>query len=128
MCSGLSSTSLKAQNLQVLLLLFTENVDKTMRTQMMELFSGEGRVSQVFRSAGVAAVSYDINLARPGYRAMDFLSEGGFAPEPQSEDLLPPGFKVGPDLRLAARAQCLEHPGARLWFVVQYQSRNVFED
>lgn len=63
---------------KVLLLMFTENADTSMRTQMFELFSGEGKVSGVFRRAGVPTVSYDINNC-PGKRSMDFLSEGGFA-------------------------------------------------
>ena len=63
---------------KVLLLMFTENADTSMRTQMFELFSGEGKVSGVFRRAGVPTVSYDINNC-PGERSMDFLSEGGFA-------------------------------------------------
>lgn len=63
---------------KVLLLMFTENADTSMRTQMFELFSGEAKVSGVFRRAGIPTVSYDINNC-PGKRSMDFLSEGGFA-------------------------------------------------
>ena len=61
---------------KVLLLMFTENADTSMRTQMFELFSGEAKVSGVFRRAGIPTVSYDINNC-PGKRSMDFLSEGG---------------------------------------------------
>ena len=53
-----------------------------MQTQFFELFSGEGAVSRVFKSAGVATVSYDVQMDR-GRRTMDFLSEGGFAPKPK---------------------------------------------
>ena len=59
-----------------------------MRTQMLELFAAEGKVSKVFKAAGVSTVAYDINHARPGSRAMDFLSEGGFAPGSQLDRLV----------------------------------------
>ena len=49
-----------------------------MQTQFFELFSGEGAVSRVFKSAGVSTVSYDVQMDS-GRRTMDFLSEGGFA-------------------------------------------------
>lgn len=100
-----------------------------MRTQMLELFSGEGKVSQVFKAAGVSTVSYDINRARPGSRAMDFLSEGGFAPDPQLDNALGASLpQVGHDLRLAGRPELLECPGAGLWLLVECQSRNFFEN
>ena len=61
--------------------MFTENANPDMQTQMFELFSGHGAVSGVFRRAGVATVSYDINMDK-GKRTMDFLTEGGFASKP----------------------------------------------
>ena len=53
-----------------------------MQTQFFELFSGEGAVSRVFKSAGVSTVSYDVQMDS-GRRTMDFLSEGGFASKPK---------------------------------------------
>lgn len=74
---------------QVILLMFTENVNKEMRIEMMELFSGHGTVSGHFRQEGVSTVSYDIDLAK-GRRTMDFLSEAGFALKPQLFRSFPP--------------------------------------
>ena len=53
-----------------------------MQTQFFELFSGEGAVSRIFKSAGVPTVSYDVQMDS-GRRTMDFLSEGGFASKPK---------------------------------------------
>ena len=49
-----------------------------MQLQAFELFSGEARVSQAFREAGVRTASYDA-LYDPVGRSMNFLSPGGFA-------------------------------------------------
>ena len=49
---------------------------------MFELFSGKGAVSGVFKRAGVATISFDMELD-PGQKTMDFLSEAGFAFQPQ---------------------------------------------
>ena len=64
--------------LQVLLLMWTQNIDLRMQLQAMELFSGEAKVSSVLRSAGVSCVSYDLLYDESG-RSMNFLSPGGFA-------------------------------------------------
>jgi len=62
--------------------MFTDNVDLGMQTQMLELFCGEGRVSGVFRGAGVPTVGYDIKKPYHG-RSMDFLTSPGYASTPQ---------------------------------------------
>ena len=49
-----------------------------MQVEMLELFSGDAKVSQVFREHGRATVSYDM-LYDPRGKSMDFLSPGGFA-------------------------------------------------
>ena len=51
-----------------------------MQVEVFELFSGQARVSQVFREKGTSVVSYDI-LYEPSGRCMNFLKEGGFAQE-----------------------------------------------
>ena len=105
--------------------MFTENVETGMRTQMLELFSGEGAVSSVFKREGVATVSYDINMA-PGKRSMDFLSSCGFASKPyfsyrhlathqSSQHRLLFHLQVGHALRDAARTQCNEPDCTGLW-------------
>ncbi|CAE7257649.1 unnamed protein product, partial [Symbiodinium necroappetens] len=62
----------------VLLLMWTSNIDLGMQVEMLELFSGDAKVSQVFREAGKRTVSYDM-LYDPKGKCMDFLSPGGFA-------------------------------------------------
>lgn len=104
--------------------MFTENAETGMRTQMLELFSGEGAVSRVFKGAGVATVSYDINMA-PGKRSMDFLSPSGYASKPyfykhlathqSSQHRLLFHLQVGHALRDAARTQCDEPDRTGLW-------------
>lgn len=66
----------------MILLTFTDNVNVAMESQMFELFSGKGAVSGVFKRAGVATISFDMELD-PGQKTMDFLSEAGFAFQPQ---------------------------------------------
>ena len=63
---------------KVLLLMWTSNIDLGMQVEMLELFSGDAKVSQVFREAGKRTVSYDM-LYDPKGKCMDFLSPGGFA-------------------------------------------------
>ena len=58
--------------------MWTSNVDLRMQVEMLELFSGDAKVSQVFREHGRATVSYDM-LYDPRGKSMDFLSPGGFA-------------------------------------------------
>ena len=65
---------------QVLLLLWTENIDLQMQVEMFELFSGCGKVTQACREAGRRCVSYDV-LYSPG-KAMDFTSPAGYALQP----------------------------------------------
>ena len=65
-------------SMQVLLLMWTQNIDLRMQVQAMELFSGEARVSQALRGAGVHCVSYDLLYDASG-KSMNFLSPGGFA-------------------------------------------------
>ena len=94
---------------------FTGNIDLSLQTQMLELFSGQGKVSGVFRRSGVATVSYDIEMF-PDKRTMDFLSPSGFAylslyyvacPPP----LLPPVCHIQPP-RLAMTCILQEGPNA----------------
>ena len=68
---------------KVLPLLWTENVDNRMQTEVLELFSGQAQVSQAFREAGYRCVSFD-TLYDPTGVGMDFLSSGGFALGAQS--------------------------------------------
>ena len=68
---------------QVLLLMWTQNVDLRMQLQALELFSGQGKVSQVLREEGVNCASYDF-LYDPTRKSMNFLSPGGFAFQAQS--------------------------------------------
>lgn len=63
---------------KVLLMMWTSNIDLGMQVEMLELFSGDARVSQVFREAGKSTVSYDIQYDPKG-QCMNFLSPGGFA-------------------------------------------------
>ena len=78
-CDGRVVSSLRCElQFEVLLLMWTSNVDLTMQVELLELFSGEARVSQAFREAGVSYVSYDC-IYDPTGRSMNFLSPGGFA-------------------------------------------------
>ena len=52
-----------------------------MQLQAFELFSGQGKVSQAFREAGLRTASYDV-LYDPVRGSMNFLSPGGFASKP----------------------------------------------
>ena len=63
---------------EVLLLMWTTNVDLRMRVELLELFAGEAKVSQAFREEGRSYVSYDC-IYDPTGRSMNFLSSGGFA-------------------------------------------------
>ena len=63
---------------EVLLLMWTTNIDMTMRVELFELFAGEAKVSQAFREEGISYVSYDC-IYDPTGRSMNFLSSGGFA-------------------------------------------------
>ena len=112
--------------------MFTESANPDMQTQMFELFSGHGAVSGVFRRAGVATVSYDINMDK-GKRTMDFLTEGGFASKPYLlimndlslyellSNLLtivstcrPAGLQVVNAVRHAGSSGCFQPGGSRL--------------
>ena len=64
--------------------MWTSNIDLRMQVEMLELFSGDARVSRVFREAGKSTVSYDL-LYDPKGRCMNFLSSGGFARWAQSD-------------------------------------------
>lgn len=77
--NGFNSTNYNDS--QVILLMFTENADMQLRTEMFELFAGQGAVTRVFKRNGAAAVRYDQNMT-PGGRTMDFLGEAGFASHP----------------------------------------------
>ena len=57
--------------------MWTQNINLQMQIQALELFSGQGKVSQILREAGVATVSYDV-LYTSG-NSMDFLTPSGFA-------------------------------------------------
>ena len=63
---------------EVLLLMWTTNIDLQMRLEMLELFAGEAKVSQAFREEGRSYASYDC-IYDPSGRSMNFLSSGGFA-------------------------------------------------
>ena len=63
---------------QVLLLMWTQNIDLRMQVEMFELFAGQARVSQVCREAKRSVVSYDC-LYDPDGKCMNFVSAGGFA-------------------------------------------------
>ena len=63
---------------EVLLLMWTTNIDLKMRVELLELFAGEAKVSQAFREEGRSYVSYDC-VYDPTGRSMNFLSSGGFA-------------------------------------------------
>lgn len=56
-----------------------------MAFQALELFSGHGNVSAVFRESGIPTVSYDLKL---GGRSMDFCQPAGFAFETQPTKVL----------------------------------------
>ncbi|CAE7835102.1 unnamed protein product, partial [Symbiodinium sp. KB8] len=55
---------------KVLLLMWTSNVDLRMQVEMLELFSGDAKVSQVFREAGLAMAC----VMREGPNAMNVLA------------------------------------------------------
>ena len=44
---------------EVLLLMWTTNIDLQMSLEMLELFAGEAKVSQAFREEGRSYASYD---------------------------------------------------------------------
>ncbi|CAE7895063.1 unnamed protein product, partial [Symbiodinium microadriaticum] len=58
--------------LPVLLLLWTSNIDLQMQIEMLEVFSGRGAVTEVFRDAGKACVQIDKIYSDSN--SMDFLS------------------------------------------------------
>ena len=122
------------------MLTWTSN-DLEMQIEMLELFSGRGRVTEACREAGRSCIAYD-SLYDPSGAAMNFLSDGGFALEAQYR--VPPlqcmhasiaivvnchhamyiASKASHDLCFARGAQCPQHVGPDLLQLVHYEPRD----
>ena len=96
-----------------------------MAFQALELLSGHGNVSAVFRELGFPTVSYDLKL---GGRSMDFCQPAGFAFETQATKVLMISTSMGRFHVSKAGCICLHVSRTDLknYFVIPVPHRESF--